>query len=298
MGHSRSVVAALVLLACGSGAAQAAQPWEQPGTQVGQEIVGPDEGTMVWVPAGTFRMGSTRAELAAAQVEFLFLDHRVQRLDDELQPHRVRLDGFWLSKHEVTNAQYRAFCAATGREFTSEGYQGDQHPVIWVSWEDATAYCDHYGLTLPTEAQWEYAARGPERRVFPWGDEWDPAKLCTRGNRGPGGTTFPVGSFPGGGSWCGALDLAGNVLEWCADGYDPTYYRRSPARNPIADPVMERVMVVVIERVVIQCAGYRVVRGGSWYSGYAMRFRGAFRDSAHPAASGDICGFRCARMVP
>ena len=130
---------------------------------------------MVWVPPGEFMMGSPEGQGGA----------------NEHPQHRVHITkGFWVGKHEVTNAQYRAFCEATGREFPSSSDQGDDHPVVWVTWREAKAYCDHYGLSLPTEAQWAYAARGPEGRVYPGGDEWDPERLCWSENSGPGGVRF------------------------------------------------------------------------------------------------------------
>lgn len=224
---------------------QVASDLSTPGTAAGQEVIGPDDGTYVWVPAGEFMMGS-------------------EDWGDERPVHRVRLtEGFWLSKCEVTNAQYRRFCEATGREFPSDSDQGPDHPVGCVSWEDATAYCDHYGLRLPTEAQWEYAARGPRAREYPWGDDWDATRCCNRENTGPGDRTYPVGSFPTGASWCGAQDLAGNVWEWCGDWYDGEYYRGSPEEDPEG----------------AQQGQHRVARGGGFDPGaICCRSAGRFRD--------------------
>jgi formylglycine-generating enzyme required for sulfatase activity len=150
--------------------------------------------------------------------------------------------------------------------------------VVEVSWYGAAAYCEHNGLELPTEAQWEYAARGPESRAYPWGDDWDPKRLCWDENRGPEGQTFPVGSFPSGGSWCGALDMSGNVWEWCADWYGSDYYGSSPTTDPTGPTNGE----------------YRVLRGGSWGS-YADYCRAAGRLSFTPDFSDDGLGFRVAR---
>ncbi len=229
--------------------------------KVGEEITGPDGGVYVWVPAGDFMMGSPDGE----------------GNDDEHPQHRVRISqGLWLSKCEVTNAQYRAFCQATGGESPPKSDQGEHHPVVYVNWEDVKAYCDHYGLRLPTEAEWEYAARGPERRRYPWGSDWDETRCCNVGSRGPGGRTFPVGSFPHGASWCGALDMAGNVEEWCADWYDAGYYGRSPGTDPQGPPHGEP----------------RVSRGGSWGSCEVSLYRSVSRNWSLPVVRYDCVGFR------
>lgn len=193
---------------------------------------------MVWVPPGEFVMSSPDGE----------------------PRHRVRITrGFWIGKHEVTREQYRRFCDETG---TSSDVRFDRdlanHPVWLSEREEAIAYCDRYGLRLPTVAEWEYAARGPEGSLYPWGNEWDSSKCCASGNRGSHNTTWPVGSFPEGASWCGALDMAGNAWEFCADVYDADSYGgyattdpRGPRRGGI---------------------GMATLRGGSWYTGsYACR---------------------------
>jgi len=249
-----------------------------PGTAAGEEREGPDGGTYVWVPPGEFMMGS----------EDTWGD------DDQGPVHRVRITrGFWLGKHEVTNAQYRGFCETTRRGFPFDSDQGDDHPVVEVTWDDAKAYCDHYGLRLPTEAEWEYAASGAEGRRWPWGDEWDTEKCCNCWSRSlaPGGKTCRVGSFSTDASWCGALDLAGNVEEWCSDWYGRDYY----AESPIADPPGP------------QTGKLRVLRGGSWEGPFAppilmRRLNGcADRGQTNPLAGMDWecshVGFRCA-MTP
>ena len=248
----------LLAVVAGLSVAQDAKPWERPGTRAGEEIIGPDGGKMVWVPPGEFMMGSNDGE------------------DDEKPVHRVRITrGFWLGKCTVTNAQYRRFCGATGRSFPSDSNQGEEHPVVCVSWDDAVAYSQHYALRLPTEAEWEYAARGPEGRVYPWGNEWDAKRCCNWENRGPGGRTFPVGSFPQGASWCGALDMAGNVWQWCKDWYDAKYYAGSPAKDPPGPT----------------SGPERVLRGGSWYF-VPNLCRSAVRYGDVPACRDYDCGFR------
>ena len=228
------------------------------------EMVGPDGQTLVWVPGGSFMMG------------------RDYWLSDEDPIHQVTFDGFWLGQCEVTNAQYQAFCTATGRTFPEydewHPYQGDDHSVVLVSWYDAQAYCDYYGYSLPTEAQWEYAAAGPTSRIYPWGTVWDAQKCCNYYNTGPGNRTFPVGSFPEGASWCGALDMAGNVCEWCADWYSSGYYEVSPELNPSGP----------------ESGSNRVLRGGSWYD-LGDSCRAADRVYNDPSSTYTTLGFRVSR---
>lgn len=277
---------------------QAAQPleaWERPGTELGQEIVGPDGAVMVWVPAGSFLMGSTDeqvAELLRLSSED-FGDSFDFWFNTETPQRQVEMDGFWIQKHAVTNARYRAFCEATGRQFPEHSEQGDDHPVVWVNWHEAVAYAEHYGLGLPTEAQWEYAARGSDGRMYPWGDEWDPQRLCWRENLGPGGTTFPVGSFPAGASWCGALDMAGNTLEWCADWYDPDYYKTAPSSNPTGPA--EGVGYEVPEFGRREPS--RVLRSGEWSYDDGVTLRCACRNDNYPDGRSGSSGFRCAMSI-
>ncbi len=248
----------------------------------GEETIGPDGQTFVWVPGGSFMMGSAAGR------------------EDEAPVHQVTLDGFRIGKHEVTNDAYAAFLNDAqpadvsqwldidswdcGIVFFEGVYQAKaqlgQHPVVMVTWHGAVAYCEHYGYRLPTEAEWEYAAAGPGARVYPWGNEWDGGKCCHWGNRGPLGETFAVASFPAGVSWCGALDMAGNVWEWCSDWYSATYYTQSPAANPTGP----------------DGGGDRVLRGGSWYNNYDTEdyFRCAVRLYYFPTNRYDRYGFRCA----
>ncbi|MCA9712820.1 MAG: formylglycine-generating enzyme family protein, partial [Myxococcales bacterium] len=154
---------------------------------------------MVYVPAGSFLMGSLGSDPDAE--------------NDELPQHRVALDGFWLDRTEVTNFQYGR-CVADGdcRESSyadDADWNGRQQPVVGVSWDDAVAYCAWAGGQLPTEAQWEYAARGPESLKYPWGND-APDETLLNYSLSVGGTT-EVGSYPAGASWVGALDMAGNV---------------------------------------------------------------------------------------
>jgi len=156
--------------------------------------------------------------------------------------------------------------------------EGDEHPVVSLLWNHCHKSCQRLSLELPTEAQWEYAARGPDSLRYAWGHDWDEDRLCWSGNQGPGGRTFPVGSFPSGASWCGALDMVGNVWEWCADRYYVDYYADSSPRDP-AGPSSGR---------------NRVLRGGSWGYG-AASCRSANRYSGAPGEGGVYGGCRVAR---
>ena len=191
------------------------------------------------------------------------------------------LDGYWIYRTEVTVAQYRKFCAATGRPITKDldlRPVRDEDPVCNVSWYDALAYAQWAGVTLPTEAQWEKAARGTDGRMYPWGNDWDPAKC-----NGASGHAKPVGSYPTGASPFGCLDMAGNLKEWCMDWYDADYYKHSPSRNPSGPAT----------------GTFRVMRGGSWdqYDGLVRStyryFNGGYPDNAYVTI-----GFRCVAVVP
>jgi serine/threonine-protein kinase len=218
--------------------------------------------TMVGVPAGEFLMGSPAGEGA----------------DDEHPQHTVYLDGYWIDQTEVTNGEYRR-CLDTGActqpgYWTDDSYNQEDQPVVGVDWNQATAYCRWAGARLPTEAEWEKAARGTDGRNYPWGNE---DATCERANyAGCAGRPLPVGSEPAGASPFGVLDMAGNVLEWTADWFDGGYYARSPERNPPGPGSGQ----------------YRVARGGSW--GYdRTNARSAYRVRIDPTYTLSNVGFRC-----
>ena len=243
--------------------------WERPG----------DGMVMVYVPAGSFLMGSAGGDTGA--------------YSDEFPQHRVTLDAFWLDQTEVTNGRYDR-CMADGGCSANNDYgsdfNGESQPVVGVSWEDAADYCAWAGGQLATEAQWEYAARGPESLKYPWGNSFDGVLLnfcdtnCTNDWRDAAHDdgyrqTAPVGSYPAGASWVGALDMAGNVYEWVADWYDADYYDSSPAANPAGPAVGET----------------KVLRGGHWY-GLARYVRGAYRYYGSISDRYYYIGIRC--LVP
>ena len=227
---------------------------------------GKDNAEMVYIPGGTFTMGDTHGD----------------GYPDEKPTHQVSLQAFWLDRTEVTNAQLARFVQTGGYrpqgEWQKEASNKDQHPVVYVTWNDAVAYCRWADKRLPTEAEWEYAARGTDGRKYPWGNTWEDTRARFSGNRG-GQTTAPVGSYPMGASPFGVLDLAGNVWEWTSTLYKPYPYSATDGRENLS--VSER----------------RVDRGGSWGSG-PWGLRAANRAGGAPANRGNNRGFRCAQDVP
>ena len=264
--------------------------------QLGDIWVNPkDGGEMVWVPAGEFLMGSTAAEIAAVIERYSISDIFKWIIEAEGPQRKVYLDGYWIYKCEVTVAQYRKFCKETGREMPEApawGWQ-DNHPMVNVSWHDAVAYAQLASVSLPTEAQWEKAARGTDGRSYPWGNRWDAAK-CANSVVKELTSTQPVGSYAAGESPYGCLDMAGNVREWCADWYDPAYYKHAPTRNPAGPAAAVRVKVLPGTF----SSGARVMRGGSWYlADGGDPFLCAPRGSSAPTSRDDRVGFRCARTL-
>jgi formylglycine-generating enzyme required for sulfatase activity len=202
--------------------------------------------------------------------------------------HTVTLDAYYIDKYEVTNARYKACvdageCTAPGSvgSWTRSPYYGTStyadYPVLNVTWNQASAFCAWAGGRLPTEAEWEKAARGSsDTRVYPWGNS---APDCTKTNYSPCvGDTSRVGSYPSGASPYGVMDMAGNVWEWVNDWYDGNYYSVSPGVNPQGP-----------------ATGWeRVLRGGSWGSG-DLNVRSARRLSNFPDFWDFNFGFRCVR---
>lgn len=247
-----------------------------------------DNATMLWIPAATFTMGT--------ELGVVWWDN----------PHtqQVSLSGYWIYKYDITVAQYLAFCAATGHALppfptgyswaAENGWKDDalqQHPIVNVTWDDANAYAAWAGVKLPTEAQWEYASRGPAGNNYPWGgtatvatpyDGWDDTKCANFNNSIKAKiSTWPVGSFSTGASWCGAQDMAGHVWQWCGDWYD--VYSEVPVTNPTGPTT----------------GTSRVLRGGSWNDDGTNDFgRGAYRYNGKPDEVSYNYGFRCVSTAP
>jgi serine/threonine-protein kinase len=206
-------------------------------------VIGPDNAVMVYVPAGPFWMGSTDPQVddALALCSKYRSDCDRELFSNEQPPHQVSLDAYWIDQTEVTNTQYTQCVNAGGctppsdsNSYTRDSYydnpEYDAYPVIFVSWDQANAYCEWAGKRLPTEAEWEKAARGTDRRTFSWGNAFDGSKVnfcdlnCslewTDLDWDDGyADTAPAGSYPSVASPYGVLDMAGNVWEWVADWY-------------------------------------------------------------------------------
>ena len=236
---------------------------------------------MVYVPAGEFIMGSDPD-----------VDPMTDELD-ELPQHKVFLDAYFIDKHEVSNADYTQFVEATGHRnsifWDNPKFNHPNQPVVGVTWGDVSAYAAWIGKRLPTEAEWEKAARGTDGRIWPWGNEFDPTKCNFDDERKFDGhldgfaMAAPVKSFEQGASPYGALNMVGNAAEWVADWFDMEYYAVSPAENPKGPPTSGM--------------GKKSWRGASWFAG-SEQMRCAFREYDDIVASGQILGFRCAKDAP
>jgi formylglycine-generating enzyme required for sulfatase activity len=237
------------------------------------EVTGKDGAPMALVPAGEFLMGSN------------------QGASDERPVHRVYLDAYYIDKFEVTTSQFSKFLEDTGRKQPDKWGEINPtfdwvRPVVGVDWNDADAYCYWAGKRLPTEAEWEKAARGTDGRKYPWGSEepsetlanfdWD-SRRTWRGY----GTLAPVGSFENGKSPYWLYDVSGNVWEWVADWYNPNSYLNTHDRNPKGS----------------KSGLLKVTRGGSW-GDKAYSLRTSNRRGIPPSDRYRDLGFRCAQDVP
>jgi len=227
----------------------------------------PQEESMAVVPAGEFTMGSSTGDA------------------DEQPAHQVYVDAFSMDKYEVTVRQYAAFLQATGIDPPSDWKMMNQpghqkRPVANVDWADAAAYCKWAGKRLPTEAEWEKAARGTDGRLYPWGNDPPTPRHANYGKTGLHnyGALAPVGTLEDGNSPYGIYDMAGNVWEWVSDWYDHDYYKNSPQQNPTGPSSGES----------------KVLRGGSWDSD-PQHLRSALRYFHRSAHRHKDYGFRCVK---
>jgi formylglycine-generating enzyme required for sulfatase activity len=250
---------------------------------------------MVLIPAGDFIQGSSGDEINAAiqMCDTAFggsgwCPHPAEWFTDETPRRIVYLDAFYMDKWEVTNEQFAHFAAAAGY-MTDAEKRGEAQtwrtlntpgrenlPVVWMSWNDANAYCQWAGKRLPTEAEWEKAARGTDGRIWPWGSDWEAGRSNT--SDGGAGDVVVVGSYPTGASPYGIMDMTGNVWEWVADWYDANWYSHSPTNNP-AGPNQ---------------GVSRVLRGGG-FRNPPWEVRAVHRHSGGADGYAPDHGFRCAK---
>jgi formylglycine-generating enzyme required for sulfatase activity len=246
-----------------------------------------DRMVMVFVPGGSLLIGSDEDQIKTAKAlceEYpdAYGKCSSETFELEIPQHLVEVGAFWIDRTEVTNAQY-SLCVAEGacnpsRLTDDPSYNGDHYPVAGIPWKDAVDYCIWAGGRLPIEVEWEYAAKGIKGTIYPWGDAFECdggnfSKSCTQCDDGYPGPA-PVESFPLGVSWCGAMDMAGNVWEWVGDAFNEyTIYYQANSTSQHSEEL-------------------RVLRGGSW--GYCPAFiRTTYRYAVTPDANYLAVGFRC-----
>lgn len=248
---------------------------------------------MALVPAGCFMMGMETQEIAYLSG---FASSSMELVDyaDQMPAHEVCFEQpFWIDVHEVSQDQFERFEGEAG---LPSYFLGDDLPREQVTWQEAQSFCEQRGARLPTEAEWEYAARGPDGNLFPWGNTFD----CRMGNFDDSDeddvfliegvpdcdgfpATAPAESLIDGASWVGALNMVGNVWEWVADRYDSQLYQSqsSGAVNPLGPA----------------SGVFRIVRGGAWSINEVDHLSAAFRGGIDPTMAVEHLGFRCAMSV-
>ena len=284
---------------------------------------------MVLIPEGLFLMGSTKEDIDT----LLKLDQNIEfdRLDNEMPKREIFLSAYYIDKYPVTNAKYKIFIESGGYTqkslWSNAGWEyvtqtnplenndldnilnGEPDcPVVNVSWYEAEAFAKWAGKRLPTEAEWEKAARGTDGRIYPWGNVFDKTRLNCAENKIEKPT--PVTKYSQGQSVYGCFDMAGNVWEWTADWYDSQYYRHAQNKDPQGPEIAEenpnfwRPEEVGISIYELKpsatgntLSGCKVLRGGSWNGSGVVHIRCANRDYDEPTYKNDTIGFRCARSL-
>ena len=285
---------------------------------------------MALIPEGLFLMGSTEEDIG----KLLELDRNVEagRFDVEIPQREVYMSAYLIDKYPVTNAEYKKFIESGGykqRDLWSDaGWDyiqqskplesncvnsamdgEDDCPVVNISWYEAEAFARYAGKRLPSEAEWEKAARGTDGRIYPWGNKFDKTRLNCAESKIEKPT--PVAKYPQGISSYGCFDMAGNVWEWTADWFDSQYYRSAPDRDPQGPAKAEDkpffgrpedVGVSIYELEPAEAGSStlsdcKVLRGGSWNGGGVIHIRCANRDYDEPDYRNDTIGFRCARSL-
>ena len=239
------------------------------------------EGSMVRIPAGNYKIGF-KTDHALSECAKHNDPCKRKWFEDEEPVHTIHLDSFLIDKFEVTQAEFSKVMGNNPSEF-----KGSDLPAERVTWQEARQYCKSLGKRLPTEAEWEVAAKGGKEKIYSWGNEVQSGKanFCDKScekrwhaKQFKDGfeTTAPVGKFPPNGY--GLHDMAGNVYEWVSDWYEKEYYRRSPVKNP-KGPLKGK---------------HKVMRGGSWIN-YAVGTRPSDRTDVRPGKRLNFAGFRCAK---
>ena len=231
-------------------------------------LIAKDNMIVLFIPAGYFTMGSTEFDRKAD--------------GNEKPAHKVYTDAFWIDRTQVTNVQFRScvqagVCTYNLAPGTAPNFYNtlfDNHPVVYITWYQAAKYCAWEGGRLPTEAEWEKAARGPHDTMYAWGDQLPNINLVNLNNFV--GVTTAVGNFPRGVSAYGLMDMGGNVREWVSDWYAPDYYQNSPVNNPKGPETGEK----------------KVLKGAA-FSDIVVFGRAANRLTHVPDSPGNVRGFRC-----
>ncbi|MEK6590045.1 MAG: formylglycine-generating enzyme family protein [Nitrospinota bacterium] len=285
---------------------------------------------MVLIPKGLFLMGSTKEDIDTLLASNPNIE--ISRLDNEIPQREVYLSDYLIDTYPVTNAKYKKFIesGAYNQEalWSEAGWQyisqknplGNKDldnilngepdcPVVNVSWYEAEAFAKWAGKRLPTEAEWEKAARGTDGRMYPWGNTFDKSLLnCSEAMIKK---TTPVTKYPQGQSVYGCFDMAGNVWEWTADWYDSKYYSHAPDRDPQGPTVAEEkpyfgrpenvgmsiYELEPSEAKNILLSASKVLRGGSWNGAGIVHVRCSNRDYDEPTFKNDTIGFRCAKSL-